>query len=770
MAAKSSSSKSSTKKKPIVFHMIGNAHLDPVWLWNWQAGADEALATFRSAADRCDEYRDFQYTRGEAWLYEIVELLDPQLFKRVLKAIKRGQWHVTGGEYVQPDCNLPTEEGWNQQLAVGLDYFRKRLGQKPTVGYNVDSFGHPATLPDILSAHGMRGYVFHRPNESQQKLPSNTFRWRGPEGGEVIGFRINPAYVTRTDDLYGQIMSVLDVTDPELGHVMCFYGLGNHGGGPSKETIEYIIENKLAFPGVVLEFSNPERYFDAISKRKNILPVFEGELQHTFPGCYSVMHDIKQAQHRNEYKLAQAGRLLSNLKSPKDLQKHFAGPLDVAWKDLLFTQFHDILAGTSIDGSWPSVRAKQGRALAIAEEGIVATTRRWARESLPSINHQQIVAVNSEPFAYEGMTTFEPYIDFDDWNNRWISTLEGKPVPFQIVSPDANLGAMTHAIVFPAKIAAKGHTTFLVRDDAKPKNSKEIKSTLKATAAGLSDGTTSVKLGAKGLASITHKGREIISEIGLRLIEDNGDTWVFHADHFPGEEKGSLSKLSWTIEEEGPLRARAYAEGKIGDSIARWSVDLPSGENAIVLRLEVHFRERYRMLQLDSKVASAVKKWRVGIPGGSVTRKPDSSEWPAQKWIAADNFGIATPDAYSVNHSEKQLRWTLLRSPLMAWAGQQSYAPGTTITNTDQGVHRFEFRILLGKPSVKDLDAAHRFMVCAPVVFDRYEGMNRPPWGNNPPRRLWTPDIPRARKDGRLMHLMDDEKHQNWEETPNKRD
>ena len=50
-------------------HMIANAHIDPVWLWPWQAGADEALATAASMADRCDEYPDFVFTRGEAWLY-----------------------------------------------------------------------------------------------------------------------------------------------------------------------------------------------------------------------------------------------------------------------------------------------------------------------------------------------------------------------------------------------------------------------------------------------------------------------------------------------------------------------------------------------------------------------------------------------------------------------------------------------------------------------------------------------------------------------------
>ncbi len=94
----------------LTVHMIGNAHLDPVWLWPWQEGVDEALATFRSAADRCDEYPDFIFSRGEAWQYEQLERIDPDLFERIKTLIKKGQWHVTGGQYLQPDLNGPIAE------------------------------------------------------------------------------------------------------------------------------------------------------------------------------------------------------------------------------------------------------------------------------------------------------------------------------------------------------------------------------------------------------------------------------------------------------------------------------------------------------------------------------------------------------------------------------------------------------------------------------------------------------------------------------------
>ena len=63
------------------------------------------------------------------------------------------------------------------------------------------------------------------------------------------------------------------------------------------------------------------------------------------------------------------------------------------------------------------------------------------------------------------------------------------------------------------------------------------------------------------------------------------------------------------------------------------------------------------------------------------------------------------------------------------------------------------------------LDEVWKFQTEPPVIFDRYQGMNRPPWGNYPPRRLWTPDIPRSVKDGKMPHLEGMGGARNWEES-----
>ncbi|MFH1708075.1 MAG: hypothetical protein ABIF71_09165 [Planctomycetota bacterium] len=162
----------------ITIHTIFSAHLDPVWMWPWTAGLDEALATSRSACDRLDAHPELFYTQGEAWILAMVEKVDPALFKRIQAHVKTGRWEIVNGWWVQPDCNFPTEEGLKRQISLGLEWVRERFNVTPRTGFNPDSFGHCAKLPEILRACGQDRYVFMRPQAHEMRLPSYLFRWR----------------------------------------------------------------------------------------------------------------------------------------------------------------------------------------------------------------------------------------------------------------------------------------------------------------------------------------------------------------------------------------------------------------------------------------------------------------------------------------------------------------------------------------------------------------------------------------------------------------
>ena len=65
--------------------MIGNAHLDPVWLWDWREGHQENQATLFSALNRLEEFDDFVFTCSSAQFYAWIEDSDPELFEKIKK-------------------------------------------------------------------------------------------------------------------------------------------------------------------------------------------------------------------------------------------------------------------------------------------------------------------------------------------------------------------------------------------------------------------------------------------------------------------------------------------------------------------------------------------------------------------------------------------------------------------------------------------------------------------------------------------------------------
>jgi alpha-mannosidase len=713
----------------LVVHMIGNAHIDPVWLWGWQAGVDEALGSFRAAADRCDEFPEFIYTRGEAWLYRQIESLDPELFERIRRHVDGGQWHISGGQFLQPDVNGPTEWGLRRQIEHGRRYFGSRFGIQPWVGYNLDSFGHPATLPDILADVGYRAYVFHRPKPDQVPLPAPAFRWRGSGGAELLAFRIVPGYTTLGEDLTEHIGKAVEIADRAVGHTMCFYGVGNHGGGPTKADIAYIRDDRLSFDGVELRFSTPAAFFDAVAERRELLPVVTEELQHTFPGCYSVMHQVKQDQRQGEHLLEQAERTIAAFGGERT--ERLAQKSDAAWADLLFTAFHDILAGTSIPSSWKSVQAMQGRARMAGEEIVVESTRAWARQRLPAVNHQQLVVMNPDPAPRRELLEVEPWLDMDTWGERWLSDLEGHPLDYQVVQPEAP--QITTRLLVPAEVPAKGALQLLVRDDAAPAL-PDIVTDLKVSEHALSNEHLSLQIDGTGIRQLEVGRQELLGAggIGLHLRHDSTDTWTFHTDRFSEPVAEVFEGDGWTVEEEGPLRARVRCEGRLGTSRLRWTLDLLRGEPRVAMRIEINFDERFKLLQLPIRLATPPRRWLAGLAGGWVERVPDEAEWPAQGWSLTDagngnGFAIISQDAYSLSVNESTCQWTLLRSPRMAWGGGDPVTYAGRDWFTDQGVHVFDFLLDVSeRQEPAELTEAARRLAQPLVAFDRYEGMDRP--------------------------------------------
>lgn len=744
----------------LTVHMIGQAHIDPVWLWPWQAGVDEAVASLRSAADRLDEYPEFKYTGSDAWLYLQVEQIDPELFDRIREFVRQGRWELVGGAWMQPYLELPTGEGLRQQFVHGMLYFRERFGVESTIGFNPDGFGHPNTLPDILAPLGFDGYVFHRGQPIDRELEHHTFRWRGPNRGEVIAHRLNPVYVTRTDDLWGQITLATELCDPHLGHTTCFYGVGNHGGGPTKGNIEYILENAEAFDGVRLRFSTLREFFDEIKKRHDDLPVEVCELEHTFPGCYSVMHDIKQEQRYVEHELERAARVMQAFGHESE-QAWAIEKLERAWKDMLFVQFHDALGGTCSPPAWKGVKAMQGRARIECEEVTCYATRRWAKRSLPGHDFQQIVILNPDDEPFDDYIEVEPNLDFAAWGKRWISDAEGRLVEFQQVQPMSREVPMARLLI-PAHIPPRSAGTWLVRDDPLPSPLPMGANMPHARSDGLFNDRVEIRCDDDGIAAIHLDGQPAIGRIGLHLREDTADTWGFHTDRF---DDPILERFEtrWEVEEQGPLRARLRAEGHLRFSKIRWTISLQRDEPIVHFDLEVQYAEEHKLLQMPMELIEPCDEWMAGMPGGAVTRPASAVETPLCSFgciqpRSGPPFALVTADAYSSSMRGQEWIWTLLRSPIMAWGGRNITLDVGRDWHTDQGAHPFHFTLLLDGPLEEHgLHLAARRQAQPPILLDRYEGLDRPAYRDQPPQALWNDAVQRAIREGRLPHLAEKE-------------
>ncbi len=337
----------SQKEKHV--HLICNAHLDPVWLWEMDEGIAEALSTFRIAAELCETHEGFVFNHNEALLYQWVLEHDPDLFAKIQRLVQEGKWHIMGGWFLQPDCNMPSGEALVRQILVGRAFFSKHFGKNPTTAINFDPFGHSRGLVQILAGSGYDSYVFTRPIAYFIQLPDDIFTWVGYDGSTVTGIR-RGVY----NSLLGKARELIEKTmQKESGRTVLpiLWGIGNHGGGPSKldlQMIDALIQEQIGT--VSISHSTPEAFHTDLTGRTDVsqLPRWEGDLNPWAPGCYTSQIRIKQRYRKLENlyfsleRMAVHAEILVQMAYPWE-------ELHDAQQDLLIAQFHDILPGSSIE-------------------------------------------------------------------------------------------------------------------------------------------------------------------------------------------------------------------------------------------------------------------------------------------------------------------------------------------------------------------------------------------------------------------------------------
>jgi alpha-mannosidase len=705
-----------------VLHLIGNSHIDPVWLWQWPEGFQEVRATFRSALDRMNEYPEFIFTCDSAAYYEWVEEIDPEMFEEIRQRVAEGRWELVGGWWVEPDCNLPGGESFVRHGLIGQGYFQSRFGKIATVGYNVDPFGHHAMLPQILAKSGMDSYVFMRPGPHEMRLPGPIFWWESPDGTRVLTFRLPHEYCAPREDLGYHLDKSIAQLPERWSEMMAFYGVGNHGGGPTRENLDSIrrLDGAGAMPR--LRHSTPARFFDAVRASGAELPVVSEELQHHAVGCYSAHSGIKRWNRRAENILAPAeawaavAERVVGLAYPRE-------ELTNAWKQLLFNQFHDTLGGTAIEPAYDDARDQLGEATSIAA--------RAHNLAVQSISRQVNVPAEQGTFP---IMVFNPHA----WPVRTVVEFEfgglkptdglvdetGTAVPFQPTQSYATVSAWRSRIALDAQLPALGYRTYRVVPDT-PRISA---TTVRAADTLLENERVRLELdprsGRIAALVLREDGQDIANLADARrpravVVDDTSDTWG-HRRLAYRDEIGEFETRRVSLVESGPARAIVRVESRFGDSELFEDFVVAAGSPTIEIRVILDWREHARLLKLRFPTALADAVAAYEIPYGVVERPPNGEEEPGQRWVDASGqldgvgaFGLAVlNDAkYGFDVIDGEIGVTAVRSPIYAHHEPAVPRPDTRYAYQDQGIQRFTLGLLPHRGGWADAPATREALV-----------------------------------------------------------
>jgi len=678
-------------------HLISHAHIDPVWLWPWQAGIDESINTCYSMCNLLDRHPDVIFTQGDAWVYEQVERLNPELFSRIKALTAKGRWEVIGGWYIQPDCNLPSAWGLQKQIELGRSYFERALGVFPTIAYNIDSFGHAAYVPELISRAGQTHYIMMRPKANERELPARLFRWRGYEDGpEIVTFRIPVSYLTPNGMNIEHVAGSLTELPPGLDHTMCFYGCSDHGGGPTEEMVAWVRDHVDAIPGARIEFSSPSRFFKAARLQNIELPLVVGELQMHAVGCYSVHREVKRQVRKAEHLLDSAEHAL---KANPALAPDQAPLLTEAWRKVCFNHFHDTLCGSSIASAYDPASDQLGFAKSVADD-ILQYALRFEMQHLPPDPRQRIVLRNFGATDFDDWIEHEPWVEMVPWQPGWgLIDEDSRQVPLQVLLHEAFTSEMTR-LMFRLQIPAGGVRVLRIakRDDA-----------------------------ARPCSEPAHVDWE---RPRVQLVEDLSDTWSHDVSSYNGP---VVADAVWDKRRDvdcGPLMWSQIVDGKIGSSpiTAEWR--RYAGASFHELRLRIMWQESFRILRLTWELGEKIVQRSDGIPGGALVRASDGAERPVRdlsllELASGRRMGVVMPDSYSLSATDTQLRLTLLRSSLMAQGGSIDMKRERKIFS-DQGPRNFIFRFYpRGDVSLEQLESDAYALQRRPVIADDTRGM---PW------------------------------------------
>ncbi|MFM2061798.1 MAG: hypothetical protein RLZZ507_1468 [Cyanobacteriota bacterium] len=703
-------------------YLLGHAHLDLAWLWpvaeTWKAAEN----TFASVLQLQGDFPELIFCHTTPALYAWVEKNRPQLFAEIQNQVKSGRWEVLGGFWVEPDLNLISGESIVRQLLYGQRYFLQKFGKISPIVWVPDTFGFCATLPQFLTQAGIEFFVTQKLRwNDTTKFDYGLFWWRSLDGSQILSYMSAPIGETINPVKMANYLCEWK-TQTGLNDALWLPGVGDHGGGPTRDMLEVARrwEHSPIFPK--LEFTTAENYLQQIkSQSENLpqnLPVWEDELYLEFHrGCYTTHADQKRFNRKSEHLLYQA-ELFATLATVTCSLPYPKAEIETAWKQVLFNQFHDILPGSSITQvyqdalpEWEAVE-KVGRK--ILDESLRAITSHinlpqppqpnsipviifnslnWERSEVVSVTLPNIITESQS--AQVDFVCVAPEFHSEGYiNPTWeIYDFEGNKLPSQ---------QSENSLLFLATVPSIGYQIYWLSPTSEnshieknelPKNWKLENEYLRVE----------VNPETGDLESLFDKTqqREILNGAGnqLQAFADSGQYWDawnidpnYNTKPLPPTE---LKSIQWL--EHGKIQQRLRVVRQLGKSEFAQDYILQTASPILKVNNTVNWQENQVLVKTAFPLNLNAEFATYEIPCGAIRRPTnpqtpaEQAKWevPALKWadLTADTesgkygFSLLNDCKYGYDAKTNQLRLTLLRSP--NWPDPQA----------DRGIHEFTYSL-----------------------------------------------------------------------------
>ena len=722
-------------------YMLCNAHIDPVWLWNREEGMAEALSTFRVAADFCKQFDGFVFNHNESLLYEWIEQFEPALFERIRQLVTQGKWHIMGGWYLQPDCNLPNGEGFIAQATTGLNYFKEKFGVRPTTAINFDPFGHSRGLVQILKKCGYDSYIFQRDAED------GDFVWQGYDGSQIVAHRIYDGYLSAR----GQAVTKLDKyinNYPDHSNILLLWGIGNHGGGPSKEDLIAIEQYRMAHSETQIMHATPEQYFADIETPTR---TWDKHIGPSMVGCYTSMAKVKQCYRRLESMYLTTQSMLTNL-SAQGVMDYPKEKMTTVLKDMLFNQFHDILPGSCIKSAEQAAIEMMSRGITTLGDLRIQAFFKFANGQKTAAE-QEIPIMVHNPYPYEIKTLVHCEYQLADQNWTYGEFTAGDmyqnsvQIPCQYVKEDSSMNLdWRKKVVFQATLAPMQTSRFdiklklLKNAEVDPNNEFLYAPRFIETPDLVRENENSFVFDNGEMQVTINKQTGLIDSyivngipfakpgfLQLQVYHSSPDPWGMRVTGY-ADKAGDCTLLSpqegsrvsgifdnvipsVRLIENGTVLAEIEAVFGYEDSVIFARYQLPAKGTDIDYSLRAVWNAPDKMLKLALPTTLDNARFIGQTAFGQETLPMDGMQQPAQKWIKLEQndktLALLNDGVYGCDAHDGAMYATILHSPSYAAHPIENrvYIPkDRALPRIDTGEHSAKFKVCINPQSL-DLSA-----------------------------------------------------------------